>query len=471
MNCTVRRTAAFLLIAVFLALACPAGQARGELALSVKLPETVKGYTPCEISVYAPNAGKLTLELLDDLKNCWLTLETQAAEGDNTIPWDGTGTYGERLMGGPYTFLAVLEGEDGSEKHARARFEINGTTPTLVFALPSSDTLYLDHGERWFVECFVTVKCLVAMEILDSAGSVVFSKDMTISDPEAVPVRWAGRTNDNRTVAPGEYTVRMWSKLNPSYVSEFPLKVEEKYPFSSEITVTGPIIPERGMTDAEIWEIMMKPSVVIDGNGTFRRFDLYRSPNTGSRSAGSLRCATQGLEILDVQGKWAHVRAWNHADGKEITGYLLLKQLTVYPPGSRYGVLIDKRYQTLTVYEDGKQIGTVPVSTGLVVGRNYYRETPAGAFLTDVHNAASFAQEGYRYEYPLKYDAGNMIHGAGFVRTGRARDYSDTLPKLGQKASHGCTRVSPFSTELFPINMYWLWIHLPYHTRVIVLDD
>ena len=82
-----------------------------------------------------------------------------------------------------------------------------------------------------------------------------------------------------------------------------------------------------------------------------------------------------------------------------------------------------------------------------------------------------FAQEGYRYEYPLKYDAGNMIHGAGFVRTGRARDYSDTLPKLGQKASHGCTRVSPFSTELFPINMYWLWIHLPYHTRVIVLDD
>ena len=102
---------------------------------------------------------------------------------------------------------------------------------------------------------------------------------------------------------------------------------------------------------------------------------------------------------------------------------------------------------------------------------NTYRETPAGAFLTDVHTGSSFAQEGYRYEYPLRYDGGNYIHGLGFIRNGRARDYSNNLQKLGQKASHGCTRVSLFLQEGSPINMYWLWIHLPYHTRIIVLDD
>ena len=59
----------------------------------------------------------------------------------------------------------------------------------------------------------------------------------------------------------------------------------------------------------------------------------------------------------------------------------------------------------------------------------------------------------------------------GFTRDGRGRDYSRNLPLLGQKASHGCVRVSPFVSEDSPVNMYWLWLRLPYHTRVIILDD
>ena len=42
---------------------------------------------------------------------------------------------------------------------------------------------------------------------------------------------------------------------------------------------------------------------------------------------------------------------------------------------------------------------------------------------------------------------------------------------LGHPASHGCIRVSLFAQEDCPITSYWLWTHLPYHTRVIVLDD
>ena len=64
-----------------------------------------------------------------------------------------------------------------------------------------------------------------------------------------------------------------------------------------------------------------------------------------------------------------------------------------------------------------------------------------------------------------------MIHGLGYVRVGRVRDYSDNLPLLGQKASHGCVRVSLFATESCPLTIYWLWTHLPFHTRVIVLDN
>ena len=61
----------------------------------------------------------------------------------------------------------------------------------------------------------------------------------------------------------------------------------------------------------------------------------------------------------------------------------------------------------------------------------------------------------------------------GFSQYGqtRKRIYSRNLPLLGEKASHGCVRVSPFASADCPVNMYWLWTHLPYHTRVIILDD
>ena len=41
---------------------------------------------------------------------------------------------------------------------------------------------------------------------------------------------------------------------------------------------------------------------------------------------------------------------------------------------------------------------------------------------------------------------------------------------LGTKASHACIRIQQTPSEK-GINAYWLWTHLPYHTRVIVMDD
>ncbi len=464
------RTAVFLFLAALLCLPSPLSAPAEGPEFTVSLPESVKGYTPCEITVVSPAAGEAELRLYDRLNNLWLVRQETLSTGENSLPWDGLGTNQERLMAGPYHFDVTLRTDTGAVYSASASFQINATTPTLVYALPSSETLYLDHGERWFVEVYVSVECLITMEVLDASGTVLYTRELNVSEPDGTVIRWAGALTPQRQIAPGEYTVRCRSKLNPEYVFTFPLEVRETSPATPEIGPTGPVIPERGMSDEEIWEIMMKPSVVIAGNGASLRFDLYKEPRYGA-AVGSLRCATQGLEILDLEGEWAHVRAWTHTDGSEVTGYIRLERLTVVSPGRHYGVLIDEREQTLTVYRDGHPIGTVPVSTGLAVRGSAYRETPAGAFLTDMHMGASFAQEGYRYEYPLRYDAGNIIHSVGYVRRGGVRDYSHNLPLLGQKASHGCVRVSPFLTGDSPINMYWLWTHLPWHTRVIILDD
>jgi len=462
----------FILMALLLCSAAPGFAASpADPGLTVSLPESARGYTPCEIIITCPASGEATIQLYDALNNPWLKRSASLTEGENRIPWDGLGENQERLFAGPYHFDVTLRTETGTEYSGSASFQINGTTPTLVYALPTSGTLYLDHGERWFIECYVSAECIVVMEVNDANGKAVYTRETTISDPDGTILHWAGSVNDVRKLPPGSYSVRLWSKMNPSWAVSFPVELVEHSPEELSLGITGAIIPERGMTDEEIWEIMMKPSVVIAGNGSFLRFDLLSKPNASSRAVGSLRCATQGLEILDLDKNWAHVRAWSHTDGQEVTGYIQTRKLTVFAPAAQYGLLIDKRDQTLTVYENGTPIGTVPVSTGLKTKGNAYRETPAGAFLTDVHFGASFAQEGYRYEYPLRYDAGNIIHGVGYVRSGRVRDYSHNLPLLGQKASHGCVRVSPFLTGDSPINMYWLWTHLPYHTRVIILDD
>ena len=442
-----------------------------EDALRVSLPETVKGYTSNTIKIKSPAAGEAEFLLYDVMKNLWLTRRERLTAGENRLTWDGLGENQERLFAGPYHFTVTLKADDGREYTAKAKFNVSGTVPALVYALPSSYTLYLSGGDRWFTEVFVSAECSVVLEVRDKAGKKVFSKEQEIKDPDGESIKWNGTVSGKKKIQPGEYTVSVRSKPNPAYESSFTLRVEEKDPLSREVKETGPVMPERGMSDEEIWEIMMKPSVVINEKGSSLRIDLYPGPRASGRPVGTLCCATQALEVLGFEGAWAHVAAWSHTDGQRVEGYIRKKRLTVFAPNTPYGILVDKRDQTLTVFENGKRIGTVPISTGKQVGGGTYRETPAGAFLTDVRFGSSFAQDGYRYEYPIRYDGGNIIHGVGFTRDGRGRDYSSNLPLLGQKASHGCVRVSPFIGEDSPINMYWLWLRLPYHTRVIILDD
>ena len=442
---------------------------------SLSLPGKVKGFAFCELTVQAPAAGELTLSLYDSLENPWLIRRETLAAGENVLSWDGRGANGELLMSGPYRFDAVLRSEDGTERTASASFSVQGYNPALALALPSSETLYLDQGERWFVECWVPNSCIVAMDILDAEGRIVYTRSVTMKDPDRDVIRWNGTGSDYRQVAPGEYTVHLYPKRNPDFGWTWPLTVEETAPATPELSVTGSVIPERGMSDEEIWEIMMKPSVVINHSGSSLRYKVRESPSDRSPAVGLICCATQGLEILEIDGDWARIRAANYSDGHFITGWFPVRDLITVSPAPHYAVLVDKRDQTLTVWQDGHPIGTVPVSTGLATAKKPERETSPGAFLTDVHFSRDFAQEGARYDYPLRYQGGNIIHSTGYARIPHTaysvKDYSKNLPLLGQKASHGCVRVSPFAAADCPVNSYWLWTHLPYHTRVIILDD
>ncbi len=468
----------YLILPVFLFLVFFSFSARSEEAesgFSLSVPKEVKGYARCEITVQSPAAGEVLLTLYDSLDNPWLYRRETLSDGENLLPWDGRGANGELLMSGPYHFTAEFFAADGKEYTASASFDVRGYAPALALALPSSEFLYLDQGENWFVECWVPNACIVAMDILDGDGNIVYTKSVLMKNPDRDVLRWNGKGSDRQQVAPGEYTVHLYPKKNPEFDYSFPLTVKEACPESPPVAVTGPVLPERGMSDSEIWEIMMKPSVVVNHTGSSLRLKVYEAPSLRSKAIGLICVGTQGLEILSLEDGWAQIRTANYNDGKLLTAWFPARDLKAVSPAPHYAVLVDKRDQTLTVWQDGHPIGTVPVSTGLPTANKPERETSPGAFLTDVHFSRDFAQEGARYDYPLRYQGGNIIHSTGYARIPHAaysvKDYSKNLPLLGQKASHGCVRVSPFATADCPINSYWLWTHLPYHTRVIILDD
>ena len=281
-----------ILAAVLLLFACAAGE---ETPLKVKMPEKVKGYTTSQIRIQSPAAGKAVLRLVDMKKYVWRTMEADLSEGENSIPWNGLGENLERMFAGPYRIEVTLAGDDGQERTASAQFTISGTTPTLVYALPSSETLYLDGSERWFAEYYVSAMCNVDMDVLRD-GKKIWTKTDWITAEDGDSLFWNGSIGRGKTLEPGDYTLFFRSRANPDYSFTYPLRVEQTRENMLEIGVTGPVIPERGMTDGEIWEIMMKPSVVIEGKSVYTRYDLYQQPSRRSKVVGSLRCATQGLE-------------------------------------------------------------------------------------------------------------------------------------------------------------------------------
>ena len=111
-------------------------------------------------------------------------------------------------------------------------------------------------------------------------------------------------------------------------------------------------------------------------------------------------------------------------------------------PDDRYGAIVDKKKQTMTVYEYGKKLGTVLISTGETTAVSRKADTHSGAYLMGTR-MESFLQDGRYYNYPVRIDGFNLIHQAGYARESGLRDFGEELEALGTRASHGCIRVDP----------------------------
>src|SRR3990172_4253 len=99
------------------------------------------------------------------------------------------------------------------------------------------------------------------------------------------------------------------------------------------------------------------------------------------------------------------------------------------PPKSTVLVNIDKASQEMTVFVDGVELYTWPVSTGI---RGY--STPSGTYTTTSMNEIWYSKQ---------WDNAPMPHAVFFTKKGHAIHGTLETKKLGKAASHGCVRISP----------------------------
>ena len=418
-------------------------------------------------SVQAPEDGEFSITVYDDVCTYRVIRET-IKKGLNEIHWDGCGYNGEPLDTKYYYFDFLLAGTDGENYKYMFRSPVVENAQHLQFVLPSAGTAYLSEPADWFVEIKAVRNGSAVFEMYKGntqSPCYVFEKTIHTGRVEHITLeKLAGR----KIPEAGDYSVKVYEKSRPDEATEFSLTVMEETPVPLPVTVTGEIMPSSDEDDHEIWDKMMKPSVVVDIDPAEHQ-KVYSEPDSSSESLGTLHGQTQGLAVLQISGEWARIGAWNHESSDYVEGWVPLQRLSVVEPNPEYGILVDKKKQTMTVYYEGKRIETLLVSTGRMDPGKYDRETSAGCFLSGLHRV-DFSTQGLKYDFVIQYDGGNLLHQIPYSSDGK-KDFTQGKSYLGTKASHACIRIQEEPGGQNGINAYWLWTHLPYRTRIIILDD
>ena len=440
-------------------------------AVEIKVPGSVRPFDDNVITVYSEIGGKLTIEAVSGtipLENAVTDLEIP--EGTTRIPWEALTFGGEPIAKGRLTLRAKLVCPDGMPEEAEAVTGVGDPKPAVVCCLPGAKEYYPVEGDSLRIEVGICgfASCEVTIAPKDRPGEIVWSERKSGNGKEPLVFRWTAR-NGKEPCAPGEYLISACytgrrDRVYTATVTILPEPLPE-----AKLEVTGSLIPENLDDDAAVWAALTAPVAVGDGG----EGEGLRIMNAENRRIveGTVSCRTTGVAVLEIcDDGWVKVGGWRQVDNAYVEGYVLADKLRIIRPNTSYGAVLDKKAQTLAIYEDGKKIGTIQVSTGLVVDAAK-AETRSGVFLLGTR-MSNFQRDGHLYCYPIRIDGSHLIHQVGYARTSNGRDFDAEIAVLGQKASHGCVRIDPRSTEENNgMNCWWVWTHMGHDCKIIVTDD
>ena len=223
------------------------------------------------------------------------------------------------------------------------------------------------------------------------------------------------------------------------------------------------------------WARLMADITVLDVKQN-EKVHLSNSPNgsrkTSDPNRGYFYGESVAVNVLDEQDGWVQIEAYNSYDELE-QGWVRKSRLKTVTPNSEYGLIVDKMAQRLYIYQDGRLLTELLVSTGATTGGNAgYNETASGEFLL-CSAVGGFWAGTLWCNYAIRFNGGDLLHLVPSVMLADGtEDFSLCESALGSRASHGCIRVQRKENE-DGYNHLWIWNNLRNVSRIkiIVWDD
>ncbi|MBQ9264309.1 MAG: L,D-transpeptidase family protein [Clostridia bacterium] len=489
---------------MFFLLALPAAAMGEDLSLKV-VPYVIRPGKTERISFSVPEDGSAHLQLTDENGETITVIRENLAvvQGENHLTWNGIGADGQAVAPGNY-YLALSQ----NGLSARQYLSIGQPSPQLL-SVQASDALLDDSPWQMTVKTNMAGTLLVRMKLSDEQWHTII--EQAVGQGETT-VTWDG-VCEGEAIPNGDYAVQVrlidetgyagtarqstltrTHAITPTPAPTATPKPTPKLVIPSAVT-TGQqetnywTLPLGEMNEEAIWDVMMQPMTVIDGNEK----DVYRlrkNPDNSSKAeniVGEITYASQGVHILEtLDNGWTLVEAYNSSYGPNcksrrgygvtndlIQGYVKTSLLKTIVPRTDYALLIDKLEQKMYIFSEGKIIGELLVSTGLNNATQSWNETPAGEFVM-ISKMGGFAAGNLWCAYGMRINGGCAIHQVPYIGNestpANRQDYSSTAKMLGSKASHGCVRVQKALNEQGQ-NMKWLWDNIKKFTKVLIWDD
>ncbi|MBR3018546.1 MAG: L,D-transpeptidase family protein [Clostridia bacterium] len=491
----IRKQAYFLIFMLFL---LPLAVFAEELAFTV-VPKVVSPGKVERISFYSPYAGKGVLSLKNTGGREVVTIRDSLTvlNGENHLTWDGMDNNGEPINAGDYVLSLSI-----SENEINQPVRITQPSPRIL-SISADDSA--ECGGEWKFVIKTNEAGTIVLRIKDKSGSWQEALMTAVSAGET-ELCWNCAVGETY-LGPGDYSLQLVLTNSEGFSStarQIPLTLvysaasAQKMPARTIIpTANTPRANENNywtypigkMDETALWEIMMQPMTVIDGNQK-EVYRLRKTPdNTISKEnvVGEITYASQGVHVLEtLDNGWTLVEAYNSSYGPDcasrrgygvtddlIQGYVKTSLLRTVEPRTDYALLIDKLNQTMYIFSEGKCIGTLLVSTGLNNATQSWNETPSGEFVM-ISKMGGFAAGNLWCAYGMRINGGCAIHEVPYIGDNDTepsrRDYSSTVKLLGRKASHGCIRVQKAANESGQ-NIKWLWDNISRNTKVLIWDD
>lgn len=451
------------------------------------------------ISFTSPAPGTAVFSLTDSTGNTVLTIRDSltVSAGENHLTWDGTDSGGSPVVPGDWRLSLSL-----AETEISVPVTIGQPSPRILNVSAASGA---ECGATWPFTVDVSEAGTLVMRVRNEGGVWRDALTAQVQSGES-SLSWACEI-EGEILDAGEYTVQ-FALTNESGVTGTARQMlltlvqtaasAQRRPAKTIVpSAVTPAAEEKSywtypigkLDEAALWEIMMQPMTVIDGNQTLV-YRLRKTPDDSQKKdnvVGEITYASQGVHVLEtLDNGWSLVEAYNSSYGPDcqsrrgfgvtddlIQGYVKTSLLRTITPKTDYALLIDKLNQTMYIFSEGKCIGTLLVSTGLNNATQSWNETPSGEFVM-ISKMGGFPAGNLWCAYGMRINGGCAIHEVPYIGNNDTepsrRDYSSTLKFLGRKASHGCIRVQKAANEGGQ-NIKWLWDHITKNTKVLIWDD